>query len=91
MMDEKTKVTAYLDANTIAKLKGMMKADDRSMAYLLEKAVLDLIGKPENMAKWRQVDIEDQLGRPVSAKGASTLKRLGTRSARVADRMSKAK
>jgi hypothetical protein len=64
MIDEKTKVTAYLDANTIAKLKGMMKADDRSMAYLLEKAVLELIGKPENVAKWRQVDIEEAIGAP---------------------------
>ena len=62
-MDEKSKVTAYFDAKLMAKLKSLMKADDRSLAYLIEKSVLEMIAKPENVAKWRQVDIEEQFER----------------------------
>jgi hypothetical protein len=91
-MSEKTiPVSAYFDQLLLTKLEAIAKADDRSLSYVIVQACREMIGRPEQVTKWRQVDIEEQLGRPVSPKGAAVLKRMGARSARVAQRMSKPK
>jgi predicted transcriptional regulator len=65
-MPERTiPISAYFDQVLLDKLGAVAKSLDRSLSYVIVQACREMIGKPENVVRWRQVDIGDAIAAAV--------------------------
>jgi hypothetical protein len=60
-MDKAIQVSAYIPQTLLEKLEAVAKVDRRSLSQVVTLAVEQFIGKPEQVVKWRQVDITDAI------------------------------
>jgi hypothetical protein len=52
MSDKAKMVSTYLDANTLAKVVALAKADQRSISNVVSVAILEYISQPAQVRKW---------------------------------------
>jgi metal-responsive CopG/Arc/MetJ family transcriptional regulator len=64
-MDKAIQVSAYIPQTLLEKLEAVAKVDRRSLSQVVALAVEQFIGKPEQVVKWRQVDIADAIAATV--------------------------